>query len=292
MDQNDAVSTVWAFARLSRPHFLLGGALMYAIGAFGADVSSAAEYMIGQAMVTAAQLTAHFVNEYADVEVDQYVSNRTLFSGGSGVLARDELAPRIALRAAQTTSIVTVVLSIVVAQISTNAAIIGLVALAVSWIYSMPPVRLLDTGWGELATSVVVAAAVPTVGALVQGGQVGRNLLWKMAALFGVHVAMMLAFELPDLESDRAAGKNVIAVRLGLARTRRLIAALFSISALIISAAVFRGGLGEGVWWALGSAAIPGAVVIWAMRGERHQALTISAVATLVTLGTGLLLTP
>jgi 1,4-dihydroxy-2-naphthoate octaprenyltransferase len=264
---------------------------MYAIGAFGAGVSTAAEYMIGQAMVTAAQLTAHFVNEYADLDVDQHVSNRTLFSGGSGVLARDELAPRVALRAAQTTSIVTVVLSIVVAQISTSAAIVGPVALAVSWIYSMPPVRLLETGWGELATSVVVTVAVPVVGALVQGGQVGRNLFWKMAALFGVHVAMMLAFELPNLESDRAAGKNVIAVRLGLAKTRRLIATLLWISALIIIAAVSIGGLGDGVWWALGSAAIPGTVVVWAMRGEGYQTLTISAVATLVALGTGLLLT-
>ena len=284
------VSTVWAFVRLSRPHFLLGGALMYAIGAFGAGVSSVADYLIGQAMVTAAQLTAHFVNEYADVEVDRHVSNRTLFSGGSGVLAREELAPQVALRAAQTTSIITAVLSFVVASISASAAILGLVALAVSWFYSMPPLRLLDTGWGELATSVVVTMAVPAVGTLVHGGQVGRDIIWKMPALFGVHVAMMLAFELPDLESDQAAGKTVVAVRLGVAKTRRLIAALMSISALIIIAAVPSGGLSEGVWWALGAASVPGAVVLWAMRSQRHQTLTISAVATLVALGTGFLL--
>lgn len=92
------------FIRLSRPHFLLGGALMFGLGAAIAGRLDVRGYVLGQTMVTAGQVTAHYVNEYADVEADRGVEHRTWFSGGSGVLVEGRLVPAVALRAAIVTS--------------------------------------------------------------------------------------------------------------------------------------------------------------------------------------------
>jgi hypothetical protein len=89
----------WAFIRLSRPHFLVGGFLMFGLGAATAGSIGVADYVSGQILVTSTQLTAHYVNEYADVEADRHVQHRTFFSGGSGVLANEVLSARTALYA-------------------------------------------------------------------------------------------------------------------------------------------------------------------------------------------------
>jgi len=280
---------MWAFVRLGRPHFLLGGALMYAIGVRGGGGTSVGNYVLGQALVTSAQLTAHYANEYADRHADQLVKNRTLFSGGSGVLPAGLLTPGTALRAGRVTSVLAVGLAAAVASISLLAAILGLVALGVSWAYSAPPVRLLDTGWGELVTSVVVTVLVPMIGALVASGSIGGDLMWAMAALLAAHLMMMLAFELPDLETDRAAHKPVLAVRLGASTTRRLMLGLLAIPVVVVSVAVAAASLDRSAWWAIVAGAVPAGMVIHASKRGHQDLLTASAVATLVLLGGGLL---
>ncbi|MDH3499267.1 MAG: prenyltransferase, partial [Acidimicrobiia bacterium] len=205
------MSTLRAFVRLSRPHFLIGGALMFGLGAAVAGEVDTYGYVVGQFMVTAAQLTAHYVNEYADVEADRMVSERTWFSGGSGVLVDGSLARDTALQAAVASSSVAIAAATLLSARSPAASLLGLGALSISWLYSMPPVRLLGTGLGEIATSTVVTVFVPLVGSLAQTSKVASGLWWSAVILFPVHLAMMLAFELPDLDNDRAAGKAVLA---------------------------------------------------------------------------------
>jgi 1,4-dihydroxy-2-naphthoate octaprenyltransferase len=187
------------------------------------------------------------------------------------------------------TSAAACVLIIFVEPISTTAALLGLISLAVSWLYSMRPVRLLDTGLGEIATSIVVTVFVPVVGASVNGGSVTTSLVWVMAGLFPVHLAMMLVFELPDLETDRRAHKKVLAVRMGEQRAHSTITALLVAAAVLVGAGVATGGLDLAALWALVAAAAPAVVTVREMRGTRYGLLTSSAVATLVVLATGLL---
>src|SRR3989337_2029764 len=92
------------FLLLSRPWFLVGAALLYALGLAMAhylgesvNVPLAAE---GLAFVLALQLTVHYLNEYFDAEADAANPNRTPFNGGSGVIGKDGLARATALQAA------------------------------------------------------------------------------------------------------------------------------------------------------------------------------------------------
>ncbi|MDH3307622.1 MAG: prenyltransferase [Acidimicrobiia bacterium] len=270
---------LWAFIKLTRPHFLAGGVILYALGAGGA-IDDWRAYLFGQAMVTFAQVTAHYVNEYADLEADRLVANRTAFSGGSGVLTSGALSPATALLSAVVTTALTLVFATLVAGGSPAAAVAGIVALGVSWSYSMPPVRLLDTGWGELATSAVVVGLVPAIGALANARPVDRSLVWMIAVLLPIHMAMLLAFELPDLVTDQAAGKRVLAVRIGADHTRMAVGGLLGGAALIGLAGSLIGQ--EPLILPLAVAALPAAAMVRAAHKDRFHALTVAGVATLV----------
>lgn len=283
-----ATVKIWLFIKLSRPHFLVGGAVLYALGAVTAGIHSVRAYLLGQALVTAAQLTAHYVNEYADFEADRQVIHRTLFSGGSGVLATGELDRKVASRAAVATSVATVALAATVAAEYPAAAALGVAALIVAWAYSIPPVRLLQTGWGEAATSVVVAVLVPAAGATANGGSLGAPLGWTVGALFFIHMAMMLAFALPDLDSDAGAGKTVLAVRLGRRRARGGMVAALVIAGAI---AVLGAALGATSLWPPVLSALPAGALIVSEVRQMHGVSTFAAVATLVTFSVASLIT-
>jgi 1,4-dihydroxy-2-naphthoate octaprenyltransferase len=280
---------LWAFIKLSRPHFLIGGVLMFALGAAAAGQVDPLGYALGQLMVVAAQVTAHYVNEYADVEPDRAVTRRTLFSGGSGVLVGGQLRPVVALRAARVASALAIGAAIALMFVNVTAALLGLAALVISWSYSLPPLRVLGSGFGELAASGVVAGLVPLIGAFCQGGAITGRLTWSIGVVFLLHLAMMLAFELPDLETDAVAGKRVLAVRIGRTRTRALIALLVLAAAILLTgwSSTYAGSGGARVALLAGLPAA--ALMLVAMLRDRAALLTGSAVATLVLTAAGLL---
>lgn len=107
--------------------------------------------------------------------------------------------------------------------------------------------------------------------------------------LFSVHMAMVLAFELPDLDADNASGKTVLAVRIGGTTTRRIIGLLLLTPIVLVATAVASDSLTASTWWEMAAAMVPEAVVVHSARHEQHVMLTASAVATLVGLALGLL---
>lgn len=262
---------------------------MYAIGVASGRPIGMGLYLLGQAMVTAAQITAHYVNEYADFDTDRSVVHRTFFSGGSGVLVERELSPTVALNAARATSAIALLLAALVALTSPIAALLGVLALGVSWAYSIPPIRLLNTGWGELVTSLVVTVAVPMVGVTMTGTSPPPRLWWSMAILLPIHMAMMLVFELPDLETDDAAGKRVLAVRMGDRTTMRMAVALYVIAALTTAVSVFvlDSWPGSLVFHVIALAAV--AAMFSSIGLDRYNRATASAVGVLVVIASGLL---
>ena len=277
MHKTRVMSSMWLFIQLSRPHFLVGGFLMVALGASSAPTVDWTVYALAQLMVTAAQVTAHYVNEYFDREPDRLVQNRTWFSGGSGAIGDQRLSARVALSAARWSTMLTLAAVLLVSRHSGEAAVLGLVALMISWLYSAPPVRLLGTGWGESVTTLVVVVMAPAVGGLSQSGGVPASLWWSMALLFPAHLAMMLAFEIPDLSSDEAAGKAMLAVRIGRRWTVALMTGLYATAGLVAAGA----GVGGRPFPAgLVGAAVLSAVTIRLSRTERFHLLTSMAVVT------------
>lgn len=210
------------FIRLARPHFLLGGALVYALGVgishyLGNQVDWGL-YFLGQGWVSLLQLGTHFLNEYYDGPVDANNPNRTPFSGGSGAIGPGRLPRNVALIAAGTC--LTFVASLTVVLISQTALppaalLIMVIAFLGAFLYSAPPIRLASSGYGELTTSILVANLVPAFAFILQTGDLHRLVSMSTFPLTALHLSMMLAYELPDYGSDLRYEKKTLMVRLG-----------------------------------------------------------------------------
>ncbi len=236
------IAHAWRFIRLSRLIFLVGGILSYALGAviairLGADLN-VYSYLIGQAAVTSIQLMAHYMNEYADIQVDSLLDkdNRTWFSGGSGLSGDQGVSASAILLAARICGVLAVLFGILASIRSTwMIPIVGLSFLG-SWFYSAKPVALMSTGWGELTTSVISSLLVPLSGYILQDAFPPLVFWLIVIPLVPVHMAMLIAFEIPDYPADGMVGKRTLAVRLGLSNTARLISGLLAFSFLVIAA--------------------------------------------------------
>lgn len=211
-----------AFLRLSRPFFLLGGIVLYALGAFIARYEGQPidwrRYLLGQLLVTGLQLMTHYFNEFWDVEVDRLNRARTFFSGGSGILPSGVLSRETALAAALICLALSGILGIVLATQYRLAPLVWIIlalAFAGTIFYSAPPLALASSGFGEMTASLVVAGLVPAFAQALQSGRVSELTLATTAPLMAFCYAMLLAFEMPDFLSDEAAGKRTVLVRLG-----------------------------------------------------------------------------
>lgn len=259
------------FMRLSRPHLLVGGILIYGLGAsiarFLGHPIDGSIYAWGQALVILLQLMVHYLHEYHSETAELENPNRTLFSGGSGALGPEALPRRVALYAA--IACLTLVATLVaIMLVRGNIPLIAWLLLGLGFVgaflYALPPMRLASSGYGEVVSSVVLAFLVPSFAFSLQAGDLHRLLLMTTTPLIAMHFAMTIALALPEYGSDAKHGKRTLMVRLGWSAAMRLhdIAILLAIAGL---AAAAWGGLPRRV--SLGSLiALPLAVAqIWQM---------------------------
>jgi 1,4-dihydroxy-2-naphthoate octaprenyltransferase len=218
---------LWAFVKLTRPFFLLGGALVYGLGltiaAWQGAVIDAGRALLGQWLVTSIQLMAHYLNEYYDIEVDRLAGpSRTRFTGGSGVLPSGALPHEVARTAAIVCAISGVIAAIIATIQIPVIGFIGLISLLGSWFYSAPPLSLMGSGFGELTTSILVALLVPLTGYAMQTGRLAPIVFQACLPLVVIHLAMILTFEFPDRIVDAQIDKKTLTVRFGLKRIAQL----------------------------------------------------------------------
>jgi 1,4-dihydroxy-2-naphthoate octaprenyltransferase len=211
---------LWLFIRLSRPIFLLGGVLLYGLGGaiaryLGHPVDLVT-YILGQASVTFIQMMAQYLNEYFDAERDLSNENRTVFSGGSGVLGSEGLPRKTALYAAAfSLALVATLVFLLILNIEVPflAWMILILIFLGAFFYNMPPLSLMTSGFGEITTSFVVAGLLPAFAFTLQTGELHRFLVMSCTPLIALHFAMMIVFELPDYASDTKYEKRNLLIR-------------------------------------------------------------------------------
>jgi len=282
-----------ALIRLGRPLFLGGGFLLFALGAALAHLAGhaidVARYALGQATVTAFQLMTHYANDYFDYAADRANTTPTQWSGGSRVLANDELPRSVALIAALVLAAVGCILGALLYLRSEDPRVlaIALAMAALAWAYSAPPLRLCAAGLGELDTAIVVTVLVPWLGFLLQAPDLAgvRLLVLAIVPLALLQFAMLLAIEFPDAAGDAATNKRTLVVRLGAPAAAKLWIAVTLLAFAWLPIAYALGLPGR---IALGGA-LPAPFAIYrVMRGSDHrepsafERLTFGAVALLV----------
>jgi 1,4-dihydroxy-2-naphthoate octaprenyltransferase len=211
-----------AFLKLGRPKFLIGGVLLYALGASLAQVTGVRcnwdRYAWGQVIITTTQLMTHYANDFFDLAADRANVTPTRWSGGSRVLQSGTLSPKVALSAALVLGACALSASIFTSLRARNAPLtlpLTLLMIALSWAYSAPPLRLLSRGFGELTTALVVTLLTPLLGFYLQSSALRLLPVLASLPLCGLQFAMLLTIELPDAAGDGAIGKRTLVVRHG-----------------------------------------------------------------------------
>ncbi|MDG6257566.1 MAG: prenyltransferase [Methanomicrobiaceae archaeon] len=216
-----AAEFVCRMLRMGRLPFLLGGFLLFCMGALAAVQMGASPdpvaFWTGYTAFGLVHLSVSYSNEYFD-RIPDRAGSRTLISGGSGMLVHHpELAPAaLKLALVLNALALTLAASLAVAGIVSPLFIsmVGLGAL-LGWWYSAPPLRLVGRGLGEVSTAVTLGALIPATGYLVMAHRFDPALIPFLVPLLCYGMIFILSVELPDMEGDRLGGKRTFVVRYG-----------------------------------------------------------------------------
>lgn len=216
------MSSLRLFIRLSRPLYLLGVVFLYFLGAGVAHYLGTSihwgVYLLGQVWVILVQLGAQYLSEYFEVPIDRQFPSRTPFSGGSGALDEGKLPRPIALWAGITSiglaTAITVVVMLYAKPGAATYVVLGLI-FAGAFFYSIPPFRLVSSGFGELTNAIIVANLVPVLSFLLQTSDLHRLLAMSTFPLTFLYLAMILNLEFPDYAGDLKFEKRNLLMRLG-----------------------------------------------------------------------------
>jgi 1,4-dihydroxy-2-naphthoate octaprenyltransferase len=243
-------------------------------------------YLLGQAWLTILQLGIQYINEYFDFPADQSNPNRTFLTGGSGALGEGKLPRRVALLSGLTCLAMTSSLTVlIIANVRPSPGVYLIMAFGFlgSFFYSVPPLRLEASGYGELVTAFLVAFLIPAFSFNLQTGSLHRLLTMCGFPLLALILAMLIALELPDYVNDLQHDKRTLMVRLGWQ------AAMGLHNILILSAflLVILAGLFGFPRFAMIAGLLPlplGVFQVWQMRGIANGAKPHWDILTLVAL--------
>jgi len=140
--------------------------------------------------------------------------------------------------------------------------ILGAASILSGVLYTAGPYPLAYIGLGDAFVMAFfgpgAVAGTYYVQAGVQAGSLHPAAIPLGIAVGAMSVAILAVNNLRDVDTDRAAGKRTLAVRLGEARTRAYYAALVALAFLVPAAMVLAGGLADRPGWSLG----PGAALV------------------------------
>jgi 1,4-dihydroxy-2-naphthoate octaprenyltransferase len=166
-----------------------------------------------------------FSNEVMDEPIDQINLNRTMFNGGTGLLAKG-LINRSLLKAGWVVSsilalILSALLVVVFGYHWLLIASCGL-GLFLGLEYSFPPIRFSRRGLGEAAAFIAYGIPVMFVGLILQVdrgvmGTIATNpRLYLMAVPISLSVfAVLCLTQIPDTDADDTIGKKSVSVLFG-----------------------------------------------------------------------------
>lgn len=227
--------------RASNPLVLLGGLFAYVLGGGVADYLGTTirwpVFWIGLGAVVFLHLSSFFLKEYFDR------SEQPAFA--SGPLKDEDGPPRVSfLQIGVTTLTAGAVLTVLL--VSLGVASLGFylilgVSFIISIAYAVPPLRLVNTGYGELTLAILQANLIPAMAFLLQTGEFHRLLALLTFPLTFLYLAVFLAMSLRPYLDDLRKERQTMMVRLGWQRGMNLHNILIASAYLVLATAFFLG---------------------------------------------------
>jgi 1,4-dihydroxy-2-naphthoate octaprenyltransferase len=247
--------------KLSRPYLLLASLLMVLLGVGIARYLNHAidglALWFGLLWVLAVQLGAQYLHEYFDLYVEADSESHTRFFGGSPVLGsgEDKLPRRTALNAAVVSLTIAGGLTFMLlwyAEIGLSSILLMTLIFGSALAYSLPPLRLSRSGYGELLAGLFFGFLVPAFSFDLQAGEVHRLVTMVSVPVVLLAIPMMLALSFPTYSTDRKYRRTNMLQKVGWQNSMMIHNTLILFSYLSLAGIVLLGfprGIGMTILW-------------------------------------------
>ena len=195
---------------------------------------SAAMSILGELAVFSICVCCHLFGEIFDQKEDRntHKYGRSIFAGGTLMIADGYIKPIPAAIAALLFMGLAFICGVIITFYHRSFILFGLGAFgaASAVLYSVPPLRLVKRGIGELFIGICYGWLTLVTGYATASGLLPKNsLLMCLPISFSVF-NIILINEFPDFQSDKDAGKNNLMIRIG----KEWSAKVYAVSNLLI----------------------------------------------------------
>jgi 1,4-dihydroxy-2-naphthoate octaprenyltransferase len=224
MEKLSIMRTLKGWVMMSRPPFhtvgvfpfILGTLLAYRIhGVFHAPV-----FVWGVIAVILIMLSAYYNGEYCDIVEDRILTpmGRSIFHGGSGIVATDVLSYKYAKIAGYITLILAVFIGLIIQFYYKTGPLtipLGIIGILSGFFYSKMPLRWVAKGIGEILIGICYGWLPVAVSFYIQLGMIDSVVHYVSLPIACTIFNVILINEFPDYHADLIAKKNHLVIRIG-----------------------------------------------------------------------------
>jgi 4-hydroxybenzoate polyprenyltransferase len=261
-----------AWLKIARLHFYLMAWIGYTLGTMAASMASGnfhlRIYVLGYLFLFLAELGTVLLNEYYDYASDRINANRSVFTGGSGMLVGGHISPgELKAGIAVTLFLILNMGTILMLSVNRNtlffAALFIFLGLMLGLGYTVPPIKFCYRGMGEIVVGFTFSFYVILGGYGLQGGRWNDPFPWLLGLpLFFATLAPITLSGIPDFKADRRVSKKTIAHIFGPSKAAILSLCFISAAAAAGIMLLYLGVLGGLIGWVV-YIAIPHCIIIW-----------------------------
>jgi len=232
--------------KLIRPSHLFLAALSYSLGASIADYLGetfhAISFWLGFFGVVLAQLTMSLLPEVFRLDVEPLAENETRTERR---MLRNNI---LYVSVASLSSLVLILYSLFISnQLPEASLFFLLLSLIIILLYSLPPFRLINRGFGELLLAIHLAYVIPSIAFVFQTGNIHRFLALTIPLTF-LAFTYFLVKDFQSFATDQKFGRVTFLTRLGWERVVPL-HHIFVVFAYIFFLAMSTFGLTLSLLW-------------------------------------------
>ncbi|RFU66308.1 1,4-dihydroxy-2-naphthoate polyprenyltransferase [Peribacillus glennii] len=219
--------------QLTRPHTLTAGFVPVLIGTALAIQNNHINGLLFIAMLLASlliQAATNMFNEYYDFK--RGLDNEESIGIG-GAIVREGMAPKTVLRLALALYGIATLLGVYICMESSWwLAVIGLICMAIGYLYTGGPFPISSTPFGEIFAGFFMGFLIILISFFIQTGNVS-TLSMLVAIPIGILVGLInLSNNIRDLDGDKENGRKTLAILIGRKNAVSLLGIMFGISYL------------------------------------------------------------
>lgn len=271
--------------QMTRPHTLTATFAPIILGTVMALYDTTIDWMLFTAMMVAClmlQIATNLFNEYYDFKRGLDTAESVGIGGG---IVRHGLKPKNVLSVAILLYVLAAIVGVYIcANSSWWLVVIGLIGMAVGYLYTGGPLPIAYTPFGELFAGALMGTAFVLISYFIQ-----TNEITFLSVLISIPSGILvgginMANNIRDIEEDRKGGRKTLAILIGSDNAVRLLAIAFIVSYLWIVALVASGSISPWTLVVLLSVRKPISAIQGFIKGEEDpQFMRIAMKSTAVT---------